>query len=69
MNEDIDFSGRGLLSLKEVCAYTGWGASKAREILLRGDSKFTVFVGNRLYVNKKLFDKWLDHCAEHQIKI
>ena len=42
-----------LMSLKEVCEYTGWGETKVREILKRPTSKFTVILGNRLYVNKK----------------
>ena len=44
-----------LLSIKEVCEYTGWGMTKTREILKRPESRFTVRVGNRLYVNKELF--------------
>ena len=48
-----------LMSLKEVCEYTGWGETKVREILKRPTSKFTVILGNRLYVNKKKFDDYL----------
>ena len=54
---------KALLSLNEVCDYTGWGKTKAREILKRKDSKSTVRLGNRLYVNKKLFDEYLERCA------
>ena len=48
---------KALLSLKEVCDYTGWGKTRAREILRRENNGFTVRMGNRLYVNKKLFDE------------
>ena len=48
-----------LMSLKEVCEYTDWGETKVREILKRPTSKFTVILGNRLYVNKKKFDDYL----------
>lgn len=58
-----------LLSLKEVMELTGWGMTKAREILKRPDNKFTVRVGNRLYVNKKAFINYLDECAKYQIDI
>lgn len=58
-----------LMSLKEVCEYTGWGKTKVREILKRPTSTFTVTLGNRLYVNKKLFDEYLDRCAKYNIKI
>ena len=58
-----------LLSLKEVCAYTGWGQTKAREILKGKNSNFTVIVGNRLYVNKRLFDDYLDRCAVKRIPL
>ena len=43
-----------LMSIKEVCEYTGWGMTKTREILKRSDSDFTIRVGNRLYVNNFL---------------
>ncbi len=60
---------KALLSLKEVCEYTGWKGTKVREILKRENSTFTVRLGNRLYVNKKLFDDYLEKCAKYQIKI
>lgn len=60
---------KALLSLKEFCEYTGWGKTKARELLNREDSTFTVRLGNRLYVNKKLFDEYLEKCAKYQISI
>ena len=60
---------KALLSLKEVCEYTGWGKTKAREILKRENSNFTVRVGNRLYVNKKLFKEYLERVARYHIPI
>ena len=60
---------KALLSLNEVCEYTGWGKTKAREILKRKNSNFTVRLGNRLYVNKKLFDDYLEKCAKYHIPI
>ena len=60
---------KALLSLKEVCEYTGWKETKVREILKREDSAFTIRLGNRLYANKKLFDEYLDNCAKYQIRI
>lgn len=60
---------KALMSLIEVCEYTGWGKTKVREILNRPDSSFTVRLGNRLYVNKKLFDEYLERCAKYQITI
>lgn len=58
-----------LLNIKEVCEYTGWGMTKTRAILKRPESKFTVRVGNRLYVNKELFDEYLVKCAKYHIDI
>lgn len=60
---------KALLSLKELCEYTGWGETKVREILKRPDSTFTVRLGNRLYANKQLFDEYLTKCAKYQIRI
>ena len=58
-----------LMSLKEVCEYTGWGETKVREILKRDTSTFTVRLGNSLYVNKKLFEDYLNKCAKYHITI
>lgn len=58
-----------LMSLKEVCEYTGWGKTKVRELLKRPDSSFTIRYGRNLYVKRKLFDEYLDRCAKYQIKI
>lgn len=60
---------KALMSLKEVCEYTGIGETKMREILKRPTSEFTVRIGNRLYVNKKMFDEYLAKCAKYQIRI
>ena len=58
-----------LLNLDEFCEYMNIGKSKAREILKRSDSPFTIRIGNRLYANKKLLDEYLDRCAKYQIGI
>lgn len=58
-----------LLTIKELCEYTGWGKTKVREILKRPDSKFTVRMGNRLYADKKLFDEYIERCAKYQIPV
>ena len=58
-----------LLNIQELCEYTGWGKTKVREILKRPDSTFTIKMGNRLYADKALFDKYLDNCAKYQISI
>lgn len=58
-----------LLTLKEFCEYLQIKETKAREILKRPNSTFTVRIGNRLYANKKLLDEYLDRCARYQINI
>ncbi len=60
---------KGLMNLKEVCEFTGWGETKVREILNRPDSTFTIRLGNRLYVKTDKFMDYLDKCAKYQIKI
>jgi len=58
-----------LLSVKEICEYTGWGETKVRSILNKKDSTFTVRYGNRLYAHKILFDNWLEKHAKYGIAI
>lgn len=60
---------KSLLSLKEVCEYTGWGQTKVRELLNSPTSTFTIRLGNRLYVHKELFDDYLKRCAKYQIPL
>lgn len=57
------------MSLKEVCEYTGWGKTRVRELLRRPSSTFTVRFGNRLYVDKKKFDAYLEKCERLHISI
>ena len=54
-----------LLTVSEVCEVTGWGQTKVREIIKRPDSGFTIRMGNRLYVDKKKFEAYLDKCAKY----
>lgn len=58
-----------LLTVKELCEYTGWCETSIRKLLKNPDSKFTIRFGNRLYADKKLFDDYIEHCAKYQIKI
>jgi hypothetical protein len=51
---------KGLLTVKEMCAYMSIGQNTARKLLNRPYNSFTVRIGNRLYANKKLLDKWID---------
>lgn len=60
---------KALLNIDEFCEYVGIGKTKAREVLKRSDSPFTIRIGNRLYANKKLLDEYLDKCAKYQIGI
>lgn len=58
-----------LLTVKELCEYTGWGQTKVREIMKRPNGYFTVRMGNRLYADKDSFDKYLEKCIKYNIKI
>lgn len=58
-----------LMSLKEVCEYTGWGDSKVRRLLKKPSSTFTIRLGNRLYVDKRKFDAYLDRCEKFHIPV
>lgn len=57
-----------LLNVKEFSAYLGIGKTKAREILTKTDNPFTVRLGNRLYANKILLDKWIDSISGNKTK-
>ena len=58
-----------LWTLADVIKYTGLGENKAREILNRKDSDYTVRVGNKLFVNRKRFEQFLDKVAKYQIQL
>lgn len=57
------------LSLKEMCGYTGWGMTKAREIVKRKDSTFTLKVGGKYFIDKLKLDAYLDRCMKYHIEI
>lgn len=69
MNNTNNNEEKILLNVKEVCQLTGFGESKVRQILKRKDSDYTIRLGNKLYANKKLLEKWLEKCAKYQIVI
>lgn len=56
-----------LLNIDEFCAYLGIGQTKAREILTKTNNTYTVRIGNRLYANKILLDKWIDSISGNKI--
>lgn len=60
---------KALMNLKEACEYTGWGQTKMRELLKRPSSDFTIILGNRLYVHKGKFDKYLEKCGKYHTSI
>ena len=49
-----------LLNLNEVSEYLGLGKTKTREIMTKTKNPFTVRIGNRLYANKTLLDRWIN---------
>ena len=58
---------KALLNLKEFCHYLNIGQTKAREILTKQNNSFTVRIGNRLYANKILLDKWINEQSGNKI--
>lgn len=58
-----------LLSVNEFSEYLGIGKTKAREILRKNTNKFTVRIGNRLYANKLILDKFIEECCKNNISI
>lgn len=56
-----------LLNINEFCAYLGVGQTKAREILTKTNNPYTVRIGNRLYANRILLDKWIDSISGNKI--
>lgn len=58
-----------LLSVNEVCAYLGIGATKVREMLNSPTSTYTVRVGRRVMANKTLLDEYIDKVSKFQLKM
>ncbi len=65
----MDLVNKKLLTVKELKEYTGWGDTTVRRLLRRADSPFTVRMGNRLYADKDLFDKYIADCIKYQINV
>lgn len=60
---------RRLITLKEAHEYTGFGMTKMREIANRPESNFTIRLGNKIFIDKELLDKYIDRCIKYQISI
>lgn len=58
-NVYLELADKPLLTLKEFCIYLGIGQTKARELIKSKDCTFSLKIGNRWYINKRLLDKWL----------
>lgn len=58
---------KALLNLEEFCEYLGIGQTKARELLTKTNNPYTVRIGNRLYANKILLDKWLNTVSGNKV--
>lgn len=56
-----------LLNLKEFCDYLGIGQTKARELMTKMDNPYTVRIGNRLYANKRMLDRWVDSISGNKV--
>lgn len=57
-----------LLNLNEFCLYMGIGKTKARELLTKTENPYCVRIGNRLYANKVMLDKWLNTVSGNHIE-
>ena len=55
------------MNRKEFCEYLGIGETKARELMTKTQNPYTVRIGNRLYANKILLDKWLYSISGNKI--
>ena len=56
-----------LLNLKEFFDYLGIGQTKARELMTKTDNPYTVRIGNRLYANKRMLDRWVDSISGNKV--
>lgn len=60
----MDSNEKAVLTLSEFCEYVGIGKTKAREVLKSRYCTYSFKIGNRLCVNKKKLDKWLEQHNE-----
>lgn len=58
-----------LYSLKEFSSYTGIGATKARELARQHESDFTVRVGNKIFIDIKGFENYMQRCMQFGVPI
>lgn len=49
-----------LMTVKEFSEYVGIGMTKARDLLSRRETSYSVIIDGKKYANKRLLDKWLD---------
>lgn len=59
MNKEGSEIQKMLLNIEETCKYLNIGKTKCREFLKEHEHEFVIRIGNRIYANKMLLDKWL----------
>lgn len=60
METKLKINEKALLNVKEMMEYSGFGENTVRNLLNEPNCPYSVRMGNRLYVNRKAFDKYLD---------
>lgn len=55
---------RTLLTLKEACAHSGIACDVIYEIIARPDVDFVVKHGNKNFIHREKFDRWLANIKE-----
>ena len=58
---------KALLNVPEMMEYTGWGENTVRNALNHPRCTYVVRIGNRLYANRKLLDKYLDSISGKEV--
>lgn len=59
MKKDTNYPEPALLNLEQTCKYLCIGKTSCRRLFKEHEHKFVVRLGNRLYANKTLLDKWI----------
>lgn len=49
-----------LLTVKEFCDYVHIGETTARKLLSEPNCPFRFKIGSKIFINKKILDKWID---------
>ena len=55
---------KSCLTVKEAAKYSNIGEHSIKELVATGKTNFSFYVGNKMLINRELFDDYIKRCCQ-----